>query len=273
VYFKDHEYPLSLFNHYCCGMLTIISPAKTMKFSGNLPDLPLSVPIFTGEAAYLVSILKKLSVNDLADLMKINVKLARLNHDRFLAWTDKEPSGGSIPAIMAYKGEVYNGLEAQSLDNDDLIFAQNHLRILSGLYGVLRPLDTILPYRLEMAIRLEMDDVGDLYAYWGEKIGMEISRLIHEQAANVLVNLASQEYTRAIKPGKLNCRIITPVFKEARGDSYQVVFVYAKKARGLMTRYILRNRIDDPEALKMFEDEGYLYNERISTDNEWVFTR
>jgi cytoplasmic iron level regulating protein YaaA (DUF328/UPF0246 family) len=175
--------------------------------------------------------------------------------------------------VVAFDGDVYRGLDVESLDASDLHFAQEHVRILSGLHGLLRPLDLIHPYRLEMGTKLEVADKGNLYEFWGDRITEDLNEALRAQGSDVLVNLASQEYFRSVRPQKLKARVIQPVFKDRKGGKYSVFFVYAKRARGMMTRYIVANRITDPEALKGFDLGGYSYNGDLSSADEWVFSR
>jgi cytoplasmic iron level regulating protein YaaA (DUF328/UPF0246 family) len=254
-------------------MLTIISPAKTLneKISPKVPIL--SQPEFLSEAGILVNTLKKYSPAKLMKLMDINPGLANLNTGRYSKWSLPFEPGNAKPALLMFNGEVYNGLKASTLSSKELAYAQDHLRILSGLYGVLRPLDIIQAYRLEMGTGLKVGRKKDLYAFWGDKITENINRELAAQKEKVLLNLASVEYFQAINPKKINARILSCTFKEERNGKYQFVTIFGKKARGLMTRFIIQNRIESAENLKHFEEEGYYFNERISKENDWVFTR
>jgi hypothetical protein len=254
-------------------MLTIISPAKNLRenIESNAPVL--TVPEFLTEAEILINILRKYSPSKVMRLMDINPGLAQLNAGRYSRWSLPHDSGSGKPAILMFNGEVYNGLKATSLTPGELEYAQHHLRILSGLYGVIRPLDIIRAYRLEMGTSLKVGRKKDLYAFWGDKITGCINRELTHHAEKVLLNLASKEYFAAINRKKINGRILSCTFKEERNSKYQFITIFGKKARGLMTRFIIRNRINDPENLKHFDEEGYFFNERISTENDWVFTR
>ena len=255
-------------------MLSVISPAKTLN-----PDTPSydcsTIPAFLDEAATLNKALRRLKAADLESLMNISPKLSALNRERNLAWSTPFTTDNAQPAIHAFKGEVYMKLGAETLDSDDLAFAQDNLRILSGLYGILRPLDLMQPYRLEMGTGLKSKRGDNLYEFWDTRIAAEINRVLDHQksGSRTLVNLASNEYFKAVSPGHLNADIITPVFKERKGDAYRVVAILAKRARGLMARYIITGRITSPEALKSFDVDGYAYNAELSDATNWIFTR
>ena len=254
-------------------MITIISPAKNLDFKSKLNILSHTQPLFLRESEKLIKTLRKLKPKELADLMGISDKLAILNFERYQKWSPPFTSENARQAILAFNGEVYNGLKAKELSENDLQFAQNHLRIISGLHGVLRPLDLIQPYRLEMGTELTIGKSNKLYSYWNKKILNHLNDLLKSSKTKVLINLASNEYSKAARLQEIKARIITPAFYELRGDEYQVITVYAKKARGLMTRYIIKNRIEDPEQLKLFDAEGYFYNENLSDEKRWVFCR
>jgi len=254
-------------------MLTILGPAKTIDTTPHQVTSRYSMPDFSAHAAILIDILRKYSPSELKNLMKISDKLATLNFERIASWKPDSSIGPANHALMAFSGEVFNGLKARSLSEGDLLFAQEHVRVLSGLYGVLRPLDLIMPYRLEMGTRLENPRGKNLYDFWKEIIPATIARLTENTGGQVLINIASNEYFSAIRPSAFPFRIVTPVFKEQDGDGFRNVTIYAKKARGLMLRFILQNRIDDPEELKAFDLEGYYFNPDFSSENEWWFTR
>jgi cytoplasmic iron level regulating protein YaaA (DUF328/UPF0246 family) len=254
-------------------MLTILGPAKTIDMSPHAVTGRHTLPAYLGESRALVEELRKYGPGDLKSLMKVSDKLALMNFERFAAWDEKHPSASCNQALLAFSGEVFNGLEARSLLAEDLDFAQDHVRILSWLYGLLRPLDNIMPYRLEMQTKLANSRGRNLYEYWQEIIPREISRLTAKTEGNILVNLASNEYFSAIQPKKFPFRIITPVFKEQSGNGFRNVTIYAKKARGMMLRFIIQNRITDPEHLKAFDTDGYYFNTDQSGKNEWWFTR
>ncbi len=254
-------------------MLIVLSPAKTMR--NDVPEnfSEKTLPQHLDKAARLVKELKALSVSELSQVMKMSPSLARSNFMRFRQWDVEKHKNNGVPALLSYQGEVFRGLQAGDFDRDDFLFAAKHLRILSGLYGVLRPEDAVLPYRVEMGGLFAPAGFDNLYQYWKETITRNIEQVLSGQPDRTLVNLASQEYYKSIDVKKLNSVVITPVFKEARGDGYKMVTVYAKKARGLMARFVIKNRITNPEDLKFFESEGYYYNERISQGEEMVFTR
>ncbi len=254
-------------------MLTILGPAKTIDMSPHTITSKHTLPAYLDESVKLVNALRKLSPDALKSLMKISDKLAVVNFERFAAWDKKHPVASCNQALLAFSGEVFNGLEAKTLDEKDLEFAQEHVRILSGLYGVLRPLDLIMPYRLEMQTKLTNSRGKNLYEFWKEIIPAEINRLTAHTEGNTLINLASNEYFSSIQPKKFPHRIITPVFKEQDGNGFRNVTIYAKKARGMMLRFIIQNRINDPEHLKAFDLDGYYFNGDHSGENEWLFTR
>ncbi len=254
-------------------MITIISPAKTLDYKNKVQTKKYTQPEFLKESQELVDELKKFSSKELSKLMDVNTDLAHLNYERYLQWELPFNPSNAKQALLAFKGQVFVGLDAKTLSENDLLFAQDHFRILSGLYGVLRPLDLMQPYRLEMGTSLKNSKGENLYKFWGSKITDFLNHELSSQKKHVLVNLASNEYFKAVVPKKIKGEIITPVFKEAKGNDFKVIAVYAKTARGLMSRFIIENRIDNPEQLKAFDSEGYLFNEELSTTNDWVFTR
>ena len=254
-------------------MLFIISPAKTLDYNSPISTEGQSDIPFLKESKQLVRVLKKYKADDIAQLMGVSAKIAYLNYDRFAQWKAPFTEGESRQALYAFKGEVYNGLDAYSLSQENADYAQSHMRMLSGLYGILRPYDMILPYRLEMGTKLQTDKFKNLYEFWGDKLTKNLQKAIDESGTSVLVNLASNEYFKAINTKKIKSPIITPIFKEAKGNSYKVISIFAKKARGLMSRYIIENKIENPEDLKHFDKEGYFYNEELSTETELTFTR
>lgn len=254
-------------------MLFIISPAKTLDYDSPISTQGKSDIPFLKESKQLVKVLKKYKADDIANLMGVSSKIAYLNYDRFAQWKSPFIDGESRQALYAFKGEVYNGLDAYSLSQEDADYAQEHMRMLSGLYGLLRPYDMILPYRLEMGTKLQTAKFKNLYEFWGDKITKNLQKAIDESGTSVLVNLASNEYFKSVNTKKIKSPIITPIFKEAKGDSYKVIAIFAKKARGLMSRYIIENKIQNPEELKHFDKEGYFFNEELSTETELTFTR
>ncbi len=249
-------------------MLAVLSPAKKLNFDPMDKDLIQSQPAFHDDANALAEIARKLSVSDLQKLMKISEKLASLNKDRFAAFAPVSDEKNAKQAAFAFAGDTYTGLQISNMEADDVTYAQDHLRILSGLYGTLKPLDLMQPYRLEMSSRLQNKAGLNLYAYWGDRIGAAL-----DDAANgVVINCASHEYFKAT--GKnMTARIITPAFKEERDDDLKMIGFFAKKARGMMARFMVLNRIEDPEGLKDFDLEGYKYQPKLSNENDWMFTR
>ena len=254
-------------------MLILLSPAKTIDTSPHEITPRHTHPEGRKHAEELVSFMRTFDSPQLQQVMKVSRKLADLNLERFVRWKKDPEAGDAMQALLAFSGEVFNGLDARSLNEEDLLFAQDHLRILSGLYGVLRPLDLIMPYRLEMGTKSEFPGAANLYDYWSGIIPATIKEAADHQPEQVLVNLASNEYFRAIGPRSFPHRIITPVFKEQEGHGYRNVTIYAKKARGVMTRFIIENRIIQPEHLKAFDKEGYHFNPDLSDGDRWFFTR
>ncbi len=254
-------------------MLTVISPAKTLDFdTPTLTDV-YTQPAHLTQSRQLVRRLRELSTQDISKMMSVSDNLAELNRERFKQWKTPFRPDNSRQAIFAFKGDVYLGLDAYSMAPAEVDFAQNHLRILSGLYGLLRPLDLMQAYRLEMGTRLGTEQGSNLYQFWGDRITKTINRELKQSDSQTLVNLASGEYFKSIKPKQLNAEIITPAFKEYRDGQYKFIQFFAKKARGSMARYLIDRKIDNPEALKDFDYAGYGYNAELSGNNEWVFTR
>lgn len=249
-------------------MLAVLSPAKKLNFDPLKTGFTQTMPDFQDDANKLAKAARKLSVSDLRGLMKISEDLAKLNKERFAAFAPLSDELNSKQAAFAFAGDTYTGLQAESLDAEDVDYAQEHLRILSGLYGVLKPLDRIQPYRLEMGSRLKNTKGANLYAYWGDRVG----NALDSAADGVVVNCASNEYFKAT--GKnMTARVITPAFKEEREDGLKMIGFFAKKARGSMARYMIQNRIQDPDGLKDFDTDGYKYQPKLSGENDWVFTR
>ena len=254
-------------------MLLIISPAKTLDYKTPTTTKKFTQPGLLDQSALLIEKIRGLSPADIASLMNISDKLAQLNTARFQAWSTPFSLENAKQAILAFKGDVYTGLDAETLNNKQLSFAQKHLRILSGLYGLLRPLDLMQPYRLEMGTRLANQRGKDLYQFWGSLITEQLNKELSNQKNQVLVNLASNEYYKSVQAKQIDGQIITPVFKDWKNDQYKIISFYAKKARGLMCRYVIDHHIDRPEKMKDFDYEDYAFNEAISSDKEWVFTR
>ena len=254
-------------------MLTVISPAKTLDYDTPPHTDQHTLPRFLEHSAELINVLKQYSVQNIADLMKLSDKLASLNVARYNSWPSRLTSENAKQAILAFQGDVYIGLDATSLTSDQLDYAQQHLRILSGLYGVLRPLDLMYPYRLEMGTKLDNRRGTNLYQFWGNGLTESLNEELKQDNNPVVVNLASNEYFKAIRPKNLSATIVTPVFKDWKSGQYKIISFYAKKARGLMARYIIENKITEPEALKDFDYEGYRFAESMSEENTWVFIR
>jgi hypothetical protein len=251
----------------------LLSPSKTMDFKRPSVIKNHTIPSFIKESSELIDILKGLTREDLIKLMKISPSLAEMNRIRFRRWNFPFPEGEARPAVLAFRGDVYEGLRADKFTASDLEFAMKQVRILSGLYGLLRPLDMIMPYRLEMGTRLENEKGKNLYKFWGDKITSEINRSIKESGATHVINLASAEYFKAVQLKKLSHPLISPVFMEFKGSRYEVVAIHAKRARGLMTRFIITNRITTPEQMFEFSEEGYGYHAAMSDENTMVFVR
>jgi cytoplasmic iron level regulating protein YaaA (DUF328/UPF0246 family) len=254
-------------------MLTVISPAKTLDFDTPPSTRKATRPRFLERAEQLVEDARALSPDDIRDLMGVSEKIAELNHRRFMNWGTPFTLDNAKQAVLAFKGDVYTGLEAETLTAAQLNFAQKHLCILSGLYGLLRPLDLMQPYRLEMGLKFANRGGRDLYEFWGGEITRALDAMIRQSGSPVLVNLASNEYFRSVQPGVLDAEIITPVFKDLKGGRYRVISFFAKKARGQMARYIIEQQLDEPAGLKKFRGGGYRYDKAQSTAREWVFTR
>ncbi|QAA31484.1 peroxide stress protein YaaA [Clostridium manihotivorum] len=252
-------------------MLMIISPAKTLDFEKVDIDLKLTTPRFLNEARMLIEELRKKTPEDISRLMKLNLQLAELNHTRYFQW--KETKGDiDKQAVLAFKGEVYRGLRAYDMNIEELEYADRHLRILSGLYGILRPLDAIKPYRLEMGIKLKNGANKDLYGFWQDKIAKDIDSELENHKEKIILNLASEEYYKAIK-NYIKSPVIDITFKDRKAGVYKIIPVYAKKARGLMARYIIKNKVESLEEIKNFDLEDYSYSEEMSSKNNLVFLR
>lgn len=254
-------------------MLIVISPSKTLDFNKSTDIQEYTLPEYVKEASTLIKPLRKLSVDQLIELMGISPKLAQLNQERFYLWQPEFSPETARQALFAFRGEVYLGLDADSLSPLDIVAAQKKLRILSGLYGVLRPLDLMRPYRLEMGTPLKFGKTHNLYEFWQKKITAKIRKELDTSGSNLLVNLASVEYFKAVDTKKLKAEIVTPEFKEGKNGSYQMVSFYAKKARGMMTRFILQNGITTENELHAFDTEGYCFNNNLSRPGRPMFTR
>ena len=258
-------------------MILVISPAKALDYETPPTTATFTQPDFLDQSAELIDILREKSPAQIAELMSLSDQLSSLNVARYASWSRPFAADNAKQALLAFNGDVYEGLDAKTLDDDDLAWAQDHLRILSGLYGVLRPLDLMQAYRLEMGTRLANPRGKNLYEFWGERITDELNRLLarEEEAGRerVLLNLASDEYFKSVKPKKLAGRIVTPVFEDWKGGRYKIISFYAKRARGLMSRYVITSRIDEVEALQGFDAEGYAFAADASDANTLVFRR
>lgn len=254
-------------------MLMVISPAKTLDYESPLATQRFSQPALLEKSHQLIDVARDLSPAQISSLMSISDKLAHLNADRFNQWQPPFSLDNARQAILAFKGDVYTGLQAETFSEADFDFAQQHLRMLSGLYGVLRPLDLMQPYRLEMGIKLANPAAKDLYGFWGNLLTEKLNEAMAEQGDDVLINLASDEYFKAIKPKQLNGQLIKPVFLDEKNGKFKVISFYAKKARGLMSRYVIQNRLSKPEQLKKFDVDGYFFVADESQGNELVFKR
>lgn len=254
-------------------MLAIISPAKTLDFESTVRNFSFSQPHFTDYSEQLIEICRQLSPQQIGSLMSISDKLAGLNAARFAEWTKEHNEQNARAALFAFRGDVYTGLDADTLSDEDVHFAQSHLRMLSGLYGLLKPLDLMQPYRLEMGTKLANQKGKDLYAFWGNIITQAVQQALDEQGDNVLVNLASDEYYKSVKEPQLHAHIVKPVFLDEKNGQYKVISFYAKKARGLMCRYLIQNRLTHIEQLKDFNLGGYWFDEASSNEKELVFKR
>ena len=254
-------------------MLIVISPAKKLDYDTPPHTKRYTTPDFLEDSAELIDQLRVLKPDKIAGLMKISAKLATLNSKRYQQWSLPFTPKNSKQAVLAFKGDVYVGLDADSLSKAELDFAQKKLRILSGLYGLLRPLDLIQPYRLEMGTEFKNTRSKDLYSFWDDKISNAINKELEKQKDDVLINLASNEYFKSLKPKTIKARIITPVFKDKKGSDFKVLSFFAKQARGLMGHYIIQHKLTNPEDIKDFDAAGYRYNKSLSNGDKWTFTR
>jgi len=254
-------------------MLIVISPAKTLDYDTPPKTGTFTAPDYLGHAEQLIGRARQYSVLDIAELMEVSMKLAELNFDRFEQWHTPFTPDNAKQAVLAFKGDVYTGLDAETFTAADFKFAQDHLRILSGLYGLLRPLDLMQPYRLEMGRKVDTERGKNLYEFWGTTITEGLNQQLKKLKTPYLINLASSEYFKSVKPKALDGEIITPEFKDWKNGQYKMMGVYAKKARGQLSRFVIQNRLSDPEQMKDFDVDGYRFNEALSSGNKWVFTR
>ena len=254
-------------------MLILISPAKKLDFDTAPITERYTQCEFLDDAQELIDTVKQLSKGDIAKLMHLSDKLAELNVARYQQWSQPFSPKNAKPALLAFKGDVYAGMNADTFTQANLDFAQQHLRMLSGLYGLLRPLDLMQAYRLEMGTRLSNPRGKNLYEFWGEQITTAVNHALSQSGSDSLINLASNEYFKSVKTQQLDGQLITPQFKEYKDGAYKMIGVYAKRARGLMSRYIIENEIIKAQDIKTFNWEGYSYNSKLSGDANWVFTR
>ncbi len=254
-------------------MLIVVSPAKTLDYTSPLATERFTQPELLDESSRLIKVCKELTPADISSLMSVSDKIAGLNAARFAEWHPDFTPDNARQAILAFKGDVYTGLEAETLDDDGFDYAQKHLRMLSGLYGLLKPLDLMMPYRLEMGTKLANERGTNLYQFWGSIITEKLNAALAEQGDNILINLASNEYFKSVKPKLLEGEIITPVFKDRKNGQYKMISFFAKKARGMMARYIIDNRIESVEDLKGFDTADYYFVPEASSHAELVFHR
>ena len=254
-------------------MILVLSPAKRLDYDSPLPSVAATQPRLLDDSERLIERLRKLSPAQIASLMSLSDPLAALNHARYADWQRPFDAGNARPAVLAFAGDVYEGLDAQSLKATAMNWLQAHVRILSGLYGVLRPLDLMQAYRLEMGTKLDNVRGKDLYAFWGERITTLLNADLHAGKSDVLVNLASEEYFKSVKRSQLDVPVIQPVFEDWKGGRYKIISFFAKRARGLMARYAAEHRLKDVERLKQFDSEEYAFAPEASDETTWVFRR
>ena len=254
-------------------MITLISPAKKLDYTSKVCTAEFTIPEGLDLSALLINKLQRTSNKKISELMDLSDNLVELNAARYASWTPDFTVGQTRQALLAFKGDVYQGMKNEEFSETELQFAQKHLRILSGLHGLLRPLDLMKPYRLEMGTKLAVNGKKDLYAFWGDEITNRINAAVETSGNDTVCNLASGEYFKAVNPKKLNAEIITPVFKDFKNGTLKVISIHAKHARGMMAGHIIRNEINDVEEIKGFSDGGYRFTSDLSDSNTWVFTR
>ncbi len=254
-------------------MLIVLSPAKSLDYKTPVKVKAPTLPEFVSESAKLIAELKKLSPQEVANLMGLSDQLAALNVGRYRDWSKKFTDENSKPSVYAFNGDVYDGFDVKSLNSKAIDFAQDHVRILSGLYGALRPLDLMQPYRLEMGTSFKNARGKDLYAFWGERVTDSLKCILEKQRKPVLLNLASEEYFKVLQAKNLDCPVISPVFQDGKDGKFKIISFYAKRARGLMARYVVENRIADPADLKGFNLDGYKYVASESKPEKPLFRR
>lgn len=254
-------------------MLFLLSPAKSLDYESPLAPHTHTAPLFVKQSRQLIELLRQQSPQQIAELMSLSDKLSALNVARYQAWSTRATVRNARQAALAFDGDVYGGLDARSLDGDHLAWAQDHVCILSGLYGVLRPLDLMQPYRLEMGTRLANPQGKDLYNFWGTQIADYLNQRLRADISPVVINLASQEYFKAVDTKALKARVIECVFEDYKGGQYKVISFFAKRARGLMARFAVTHRVVKPEGLRAFDTEGYAFDEARSEPQRYVFRR
>jgi hypothetical protein len=254
-------------------MLMVISPAKTLDFDSPLATSKNSQPRLLDQSQQLINELQKLAPHDISALMSVSDKIGTLNFDRFQAWQQPFNEDNARAAVLAFKGDVYTGMQAETFQASDFNFAQKHLRILSGLYGLLRPLDLMQAYRLEMGTKFVNKNGKNLYQFWDNKITTILNEDIKDSGSKELINLASNEYFKSVQLKYLDSEVITPIFKDFKNGKYKIISFYAKKARGMMAAYIIKNKIKNAEDIKSFNIDGYRFDNDMTRDNNWVFTR
>jgi len=254
-------------------MIIVLSPSKTLDYETEYRLTTYTQPDMLLKSQALIAELRTYSTGRISELMDLSDNLATLNMQRYRSFRVPFTLHNARQALLAFKGDVYEVIEVENYSDEDFAFAQAHLRIISGLYGLLKPLDLIQPYRLEMGTKLKTRLGKDLYAFWGESITNSLSQQMTRQENPLLINLASEEYFKAVKPRLLSCPVVDVVFKENKNGKLKVVGLFAKKARGLMANYIIRNRIDDLASIKKFKESGYVFNKKLSTENQYIFAR
>ncbi len=254
-------------------MLFVLSPAKTLDYTSDSSHSVSTQPRLLTQTRQLATILKAFSVKQLAELMHLSQKLAELNAERYQSFSTPFTDKNAKPCLKVFRGDVYRGMQVDQYLKKDWDYAQKHLRILSGLYGLLRPLDLMQPYRLEMGTKLKNKKARDLYGFWGEHITQLLNEDARSSKSKVLINLASQEYFKAIRPKLLDIPVVTPVFKENKQGTLKVIALFAKRARGLMADFAIQKHLTEPEGLKAFSSEGYRFDPKKSSETEWVFVR
>ncbi len=254
-------------------MIILLSPAKSLDFDSEIPHTSFSVPQFLDQSEKLISKLKQLKPVNIKKLMNISNDLAGLNFQRYQDWHKADQPGQARQAVYAYKGDVYIGLDAYTMTEKDIDFANKHLRILSGLYGILKPTDLILPHRLEMGTKIKIGKSNDLYQYWKTQLTNHLEKELNKSSENLIINLASVEYSKSIDFKQIGAKVITPVFKDYKNGDYRIISFFAKKARGMLASYLIRNQIMNSDHIRSFNQDGYHFNNDLSTDIKPVFTR